>query len=123
MPKKRKPSSGTQITIRGNVSGQVAVGENISQSGVDVRNSVSAAELAELGQLLKELRVKVESEVPASERSAALEQLNSLEQAVTEKKPDLSVMESVRDWFGKNLPALAGAVTSLVVHPIVGKLV
>ena len=49
--------------------------------------------------------------------------MKELEQAVTEKKPDLSTMEYVRSWFLKNLPGLAGAVTSVVVHPIVGKLV
>jgi hypothetical protein len=32
-------------------------------------------------------------------------------------------MEYVKRWFVKNLPGLAGAVTSIVVHPIVGKLV
>jgi hypothetical protein len=32
-------------------------------------------------------------------------------------------MEYVKNWFRKNVPALAGMVTSVVVHPIVGKLV
>jgi len=38
-------------------------------------------------------------------------------------EPDLTTMEYVKKWFVKNLPALAGSVTSLVVHPVVGKLV
>ena len=32
-------------------------------------------------------------------------------------------MEYVRNWFVKNLHGLAGVVTSVIVHPIVGKLV
>jgi hypothetical protein len=32
-------------------------------------------------------------------------------------------MEYVKNWFTKNVPGLAGAVTSVVVHPVVGKLV
>ncbi|MEU6033004.1 hypothetical protein ABZ825_39460 [Streptomyces tauricus] len=41
----------------------------------------------------------------------------------TAPEPDLSTMEYVRRWFTHNLPALAGAVTSLVIHPVVGHLV
>jgi hypothetical protein len=32
-------------------------------------------------------------------------------------------MEYVRDWFAKNIPTMAGAVTAVVVNPIVGRLV
>jgi hypothetical protein len=32
-------------------------------------------------------------------------------------------MEYVKGWFAKHLPGLAGAVTGVIVHPIVGKLV
>jgi hypothetical protein len=32
-------------------------------------------------------------------------------------------MEYVRNWFVKNLPSVAGSVVSLIVHPLVGKLV
>ena len=49
--------------------------------------------------------------------------MDELEQAITERKPHLSTMEYVRNWFGKHIPGLAGAVVSVVVHPIVGKLV
>ena len=35
----------------------------------------------------------------------------------------MTTMEYVKRWFVKNLPGLAEAVTGVVVHPIVGKLV
>jgi hypothetical protein len=32
-------------------------------------------------------------------------------------------MESVRNWFVQNIPTMAGAVTSIVLSPLVGRLV
>ena len=115
--------SGINVTIDGNISGQVAVGQNINQSKIETYSSVTPQEMEELRQLLVQLRSKVESEIPADKKAAALERVNELEQAVTEKKPDLSTMEYVRNWFVKNAPGVAGAVESVVVHPIVGRLV
>ena len=111
------------VTVDGNISGQVAVGQNINQAKTESHSSVTSQEMEELRGLLAQLRSKVESETPADKKDAALERVNELEQAVTEKKPDLSTMEYVRNWFVKNLPGVAGAVVSVVVHPIVGKLV
>jgi hypothetical protein len=79
--------------------------------------------MEELRQLLAQLRTKVEFETPVDIKDAALERVNELEQAVTGQKPDLSTMEYVRNWFVKNAPSMAGAVVSVVVHPIVGRLV
>lgn len=73
--------------------------------------------------MLAQLKSQVEAEAPADKKAAALERVDELEQAITEKKPDLSTMEYVKNWFGKHIPGLAGAVVSVVVHPIVGKLV
>jgi hypothetical protein len=123
MSKKKKPINKIQATIKGKVSGQIAIGNDITQSQTKVQQSVTPDDLKELRQLLAELHGKVEAEVSPDKKNAALERVKKLEKAVTEKKPDLSTMESVKNWFGKNVPALAGAVTSLIVHPIVGKLV
>ncbi len=115
--------SDINVTIDGNISGQVAVGQNINQTQTVVHSSVTSQEMDELRGLLAQLRTKVESETPAEQKDAALERVDELELAVTDKKPDLSTMEYVRNWFVKNLPGVAGAVVSIVVHPIVGKLV
>ncbi|MGI5259398.1 hypothetical protein [Streptomyces angustmyceticus] len=58
---------------------------------------------------------------PQSGRGA--ERLAELEEAVADGEPDVPVMVYVRGWFARQLPALAGAVTSLIVHPVVGRLV
>ncbi len=46
-----------------------------------------------------------------------------LESAVITAEPDLTTMEYLRNWFVKRLPSIAGAVTDVIVNPIVGKLV
>jgi hypothetical protein len=123
MSKKPKSTQGIQLRVDGDVSGQVAAGENITQMSTSATSKVTEAELEELHQLLATLRAKVEVQAQSDKKNVALERVGELEQAISEKKPDLSAMENVRNWFVKNLPGLAGAVTSVVVHPIVGKLV
>lgn len=122
MNKKGKSNRGINVTITGDTSGQIAVGKNIQQRQ-QAGSPITPADLESFRELISELRTKVASEAPADKKDAALERVQELEQAVTAEKPELSTMEYVRNWFGKNIPALAGTVTSVVVHPIVGKLV
>lgn len=120
------PTGGDRIRahITGPVSGQVAVGKNIAQTQtLGVAPDVTEAERTELRAALADLRAQVAGAAPVEKRDAALERVSELEAAVAAEQPDLTTMEYVRNWFVRNLPALAGAVTSLVVHPVVGKLV
>lgn len=115
-------------TISGPVSGQVAVGKAIHQAqtvGAAPAERPGEDELAALRAAFEALRAEVAAapEVGEAQKEAAQERLAELEEAVTAPEPDLSTMEYVRNWFAKNLPALAGAVTGLVVSPIVGRLV
>ena len=114
-----------RATISGPVSGQVAVGTGITQyqSIGAVRPEVSEADLAVVRQLVADLRSRVSAEAPRDQKDAALERVSELQEAILAKEPDLTTVEYVRNWFVRNLPALAGAVTGIVVHPIVGKLV
>ena len=113
-----------QATISGDISGQVAVGKGITQIQTigTARPEVTEANLAELRQVLADLKAKVAAEAPPEKKDAALERVEELGEAITAKEPDLPTMEYVKRWFVRNLPDLAGAVTSVVVHPIVGKL-
>jgi hypothetical protein len=128
-PGGRGTVSGDNIsaTISGGVSGQVAVGKEISQRQAvgALPGAVTSDELASLRAELEALRARV-AEAPGAtdaQKAAAAERVGELEDAVTAPEPDLSTMEYVRNWFARNLPTLAGAVTSVVVNPIVGKLV
>lgn len=114
----------TNISIGGSVSGQFAVGERITQ----IRTSVTAepvtdAELANLKLAIASLKAEVAQQAPADKQAAAAERLDELHQAITSGKPKLSTMEYVRDWFAGNIPTMVGAVTSVIVNPIVGSLV
>jgi hypothetical protein len=111
--------------IEGNVSGQAAIGKAISQTqsiGTPTAE-ITPADLAMLHGLLADLKAQIEASAPAEKKEAALERVDEFKEAVTAKQPDLSTMEYVKGWFGKHLPGLAGAVLSVVVHPVVGKLV
>jgi plasmid stabilization system protein ParE len=125
MSEQEKAGDVIRATISGDVSGQVAVGKGITQTQTigAAPPEVTEADLAELRQVLVGLKAKVAAEAPPDKKVAALERVAELEEAVTAKEPDLPTMEYVKGWFAKNLPGLAGAVTSVVVHPIVGKLV
>lgn len=103
---------------------QVAVGKDIAQQQTHgAAAQLTPAEMAQLHSMFDDLRAKVEQEAPPEEKEKALERVDELKEAVTAKKPDLTTMQYVRNWFGKHLPALAGSVVSVIVHPLVGKLV
>jgi hypothetical protein len=130
MKPKKKPRqsprrSSIDARISGSVSGQVAIGENITQTRntQSARAQITEAELETLRSLIAELKAQVASTETGEKQATALGKVSELEEAITTKTPDVSTMEYVRNWFVKNVPQLAGAVTGLVVNPIVGKLV
>ncbi len=115
----------------GNITGsQVVIGDGnnvIQGQGNRIQQakfqSISRAELKELQSGFENLKAQIEASAPPEKKEEALQKAEELQQAVLDKKPDPSKMASVRDWFLKNAPGLAGAVTGMVVHPIVGKVV
>jgi hypothetical protein len=118
--------SGDQIsaTFTGSVDGQVAVGRGISQRYVRAEASApTAAELSQLRHTIGELRARVVIEVPPERRNEALRLVTEFEEAVTADRPNLSTMDYVKNWFARTVPWLTGLVTTILVDPIVGKLV
>jgi hypothetical protein len=114
-------------TIKAPVTGQLAVGRDITQHHIEQRAAaqpLSAEQLGQLAGLLAALRSEVATNAPPEQREEALSKVGELEDAiVAEDKPDLVTMDYIRSWFAKRLPQLAGAVVSLIVHPLVGQLV
>ena len=121
----RRSGDVISVTISGNVSGQVAVGQNITQAQTlgAAEPVVTEADLAELRLALADLLTQVKAQASPEQKQAAVERVQELSEAVTANELDLSTMEYVKRWFVKNLPGLGGAVTSLILHPTVGKLV
>jgi len=122
---KPKPKNQLKGIIKGDVSGQVAIGNNINQTQTikNISSQASEADLEALHNLIENLKKQISNKVPVDQQERAIERVSELEEAITAEEPDLTTMEYVKNWFGKNLPQLAGAVTGLVVNPIVGKLV
>jgi hypothetical protein len=124
-----QPPGGDQISgnVSGRVTGQVVVGKNIDATqalGDAAVAAVTQAELEELRERFAWLREQVAAQAPPERRDAAVERVGELQQAVLDgDKPDLTTIQYVTRWFGANLPKLAGVVTGVVVHPIVGRLV
>ena len=118
-----------RVHIGGSVAegGQVGVGRDISQSYVrrhtDGTTPVTESDLAELRGAVEAVKAQIVAEVPPDQQAAALERIDELQEAVVADEPDLTTLQYVRRWFGKNLPKLAGSITGLIVHPVVGKIV
>ncbi len=126
MSEEERKGDEIRADIEADVSGQVAVGKDIKQTQTvgGAAAEVSEDDLQELRGQIEALKEKVKAEAPPEKAESAVERLDELERAVVEKdEPDLTTMEYVRQWFGEHLPQFAGAVSSVVVHPIVGRLV
>ncbi|MGD6747714.1 hypothetical protein ACOKM3_38430 [Streptomyces sp. BH106] len=111
-----------EIRTEGGVFGQVVVGRDNTVSRVEGAGAPAAVTEQQLAELRAEF-ARVRALLPADAPDRAGELLDELEESATAPEPDLSTMEYVRRWFSRHLPALAGAVTSLVIHPVVGQLV
>jgi hypothetical protein len=120
--------SGTHIeaNIQGSNSGMIAVGQNIqqheeTQNGSQVDPQALLEDwLAQYNALKQMIQI---AQVPDEKKVSALVHAQDLEDNLRSGEPDVTMLEAVKKWFLKNLPALAGTVTGLVVHPLVGKLV
>jgi hypothetical protein len=118
-------TTGDRISVRigRDVSGQVAAGRYIEQQANRTEVPVRPEDLAELRRLVDLLKHEVTAAAPPQQQDAALERVRELQEAVVSEQPDVTTMAYVRNWFVKHLPQLAGAVTSVIVHPLVGRVV
>ena len=104
----------------GDVSGQVVIGD---YNTVAQRVGLTPQETAELKSLFADTRTKVEVEAPPEHRQEALAQTEELERTVLAAQPDPGRIQSILGWFKKNAPQVAGTIVSVVVNPLVGKVV
>jgi hypothetical protein len=106
---------------------QFAVGDHAvltMNAGRAATSSLAPEQLAELRQQIAALQAQVAAEAPADKREQALGMVDELAQAtVAADEPDVSRLRRIARWFGSNAPELAGAVTSLLLGPLVGTLV
>jgi len=115
-------ASGGKFNISiGSIShSQVAIGDYATLSQ---RVGLSAEEVERLRGVFQGLRTTVESSAPPEQRDEALAQAAELERAVVAEEVDPGRVRRVLRWFRDNLPAVAGAVTTVLVNPLVGQVV
>jgi hypothetical protein len=116
-----EPAGGKFNLSFGTVTGgQVIVGD---YNTVSQRIGLSTAETAELRSLFTDLRAGVTAQAPAPLPAEAEAQVTDLEGALVSEAPDPGRVGRVLRWFRTNAPQLAGAVVSVVINPLVGKVV
>jgi hypothetical protein len=103
------------------VNGNAAIGKDINQTNIAA--PPTAEELKALTEAFAALRAEVERDAPPEVRDEAVKQADAMKEATLGPKPDVSVMAQARNWFLKHAPGLFGAVTTVIVNPIVGKVV
>lgn len=114
------------VHVTGSNAGQIAIGTQIEQRqalGDAAVAAVTEAEREQVRLAFAQLREQVAAGAPPEQRAAAVERVEELQEAVFAEEPDLTTVQYVTRWFRRNLPSLAGSVASLVVHPLVGRLV
>lgn len=114
------------VNVTGSNAGQIAIGTQIEQRqalGDAAVAAVTEVEREQVRLAFAQLREQVAAGAPPEQRAAAVERVEELQEAVFAEQPDLTTIQYVTRWFRRNLPSLAGSVASLVVHPLVGRLV
>ncbi len=121
----RTDSTNMTTTISGSFSGsQVAIGNGIAQHQTIGHPTLGEHELEHARRLFEDLRTQVQRAAPSQEIEAATKRIAKLERALLdEPEPDMETAEGVGNWFRRNLPQFAGTVGSVVLGPLVGKLV
>jgi hypothetical protein len=114
-----------KVDVHDMKNSQLAAGDQITQTQTTVRISAppSAEELQELTAAFAALKAQVERDAPPEVREEAVRQTEALQEATVAEKPNVSVMAAAKQWFLNHAPGLLGAVTAVVVNPIVGKIV
>ena len=120
MPAENESAGKFDIQI-GDVShSQVVIGD---YNRVTQKVGLSPEDAEKLRGLFEGLRSSVEKEAPSERRGEAVAKADELERAVVSERPDVGRVRTVLRWFRDNAPQLAGAVVSVVVNPLVGKVV
>lgn len=120
---RRKDELSPIVTYTPTFYGQVQGPVHTGSGDLHIGSLSYGLDAEDLDGLFEALRNLVHDESPSELQEKALFEVRALQEAVQQQEPDLSTMESVLNWFKRNIPRLAGAVTSVILHPIVGQVV
>src|SRR5258705_4372356 len=120
MPPANSSSSKYNIQIGTVSESQVTIGD---YNTVTQRVGLSPEDAAQLRSLFADFKSNVSDQAPPATREEALVQADELERAIVADQPDPGKVRKVLSWFREHVPELAGTAVSVVVNPLVGKLV
>jgi hypothetical protein len=84
---------------------------------------LSPEDVAALRGVFADLRANVAADVDPGHQQEALAEVGELESSLVTKTPDAGRVRKALRWFREHAPQLAGTVASVVVHPLVGRVV
>ena len=120
MPPADSSSGKFNIQIGTISESQVSIGD---YNTLTQRVGLSPEDAAQLRSLFADFKSSVAQEAPPETREEALAQADELERAIVADEPDPGKVRKVLGWFREHAPQLAGTAVSVVVNPLVGKLV
>jgi hypothetical protein len=123
MTKKKKEEPKSVVTHKAKFDGPVHGPVHTGSGDIHIGRLQYGIEADDLSSLFEALRTQVEAQAPPDKKNEAVQRVDALQEAIRADEPDLGMMESVLNWFKKNIPQLAGAITSVILSPIVGKIV
>jgi len=124
------PVAGHQVIQNSTVVQEVGEGARVNVAGAGAQTitmtGLTAAELAQVQNLVNALKDAVEMQgLPDDEKTEAKAMAGRVEKELTvkDRKPDGSKLKVAAQWLLEYGGKIAGAVTSIFVSPIVGKVV
>jgi len=120
MPEGEQPGGKFNVSFGDVSQSQIVMGD---YNTVSQRVGLTPEETAELRATFSDMRTTVARDAPPERRDEALAQADELERAVVAEQPEPDRIRKVLRWFRDNAPQLAGAVVSVVINPLVGKVV
>jgi hypothetical protein len=105
----------------GNVTNSQFVTGDYNQVAQTV--GLTPEDVTALRAVFDDLRANVAAAAPPEQQEEALAQTAELESALVAEQPDPGRVRRALQWFRHHAPQLVGTVVSVVVNPLVGKVV
>ena len=82
-------------------------------------------EIETVNRLFADLNSQLRSvpDISEDKRNEAIIKAEELNNEIIKEKPELGKIEQLKGWLKDSVPEVAGAVTSLFVNPVIGKVV
>ncbi len=82
-------------------------------------------EIETVNRIFSDLNSQLKSipDISKDKRNEAINKAEELNKEILKEKPELGKIEQLKGWLKDNVPEVAGAVTSLFVNPVIGKVV